>query len=858
MTIQDRPPHEALRALNWPLRLTRWGMFAERATRAFWPLWSLLFVACGAILLGVQDVLSLEAAWVALVILVLGGGAFLARGIRRFKRPTPAEAQARLDATLPGQPISTLQDTQAIGAGDAASEAVWAAHRARMVQRLADAKAVQPDLRMSSRDPYALRYMALLVLMVGLLFGSFLRIGDIQELTTGGTEQALATGPSWEGWIEPPAYTGLPGLYLNDLPEGALKVPQGSILTLRLYGEIGALTVAETVSGNTDTVQSAAEPAQSFTVSQSGTLSVDGDGGAAWQITMIPDRVPDVILSAVEETTLSGELRQPFLARDDYGVVAGSAEISLNPDLLDRRYGMAVDPEPRETIKLDLPLTISGDRTQFEETLIDNFAEHPWAGLPVSITLTVQDALAQTGESAVGTFLLPGRRFFDPLAAALIEQRRDLLWNRENGPRVVQILKAVTYAPEGLFDRETDYLKLRVMMRRLENAVEAGLSPAQRDEFAQVLWDIAIQIEDGDLSDALQRLQRAQDKLSQAMRDGASDSEIAELMQELRDAMQDYMQQLAQESQNDGEQQQAENQNRQEVTGDQLQDMLDRIQELMEQGRMAEAEALLDQLRQMMENMQVTQGGQGQQSPGEQAMEGLADTLRQQQGLSDDAFRDLQEQFNPNAQAGESNQNQGRNGGQGSGQSHEGQGGEGHGEGEGENGQGQDGQEGGEGSLADRQQALRQELERQQQNLPGAGTPEGEAGREALGRAGEAMDDAEQALREGNTADALDRQADAMEALREGMRNLGEAMAQQQQQGGQQGEAIGEAQPEGRDPLGRTPGSSGSIGSDENLLQGEDVYRRAKELLDEIRRKSGEQDRPVFELDYLKRLLDRF
>ncbi len=61
-----------------------------------------------------------------------------------------------------------------------------------------------------------------------------------------------------------------------------------------------------------------------------------------------------------------------------------------------------------------------------------------------------------------------------------------------------------------------------------------------------------------------------------------------------------------------------------------------------------------------------------------------------------------------------------------------------------------------------------------------------------------------------------------------------------------------------RDPLGREPGQTGRIGTDEQLLQGEDVYRRARELLDEIRRRSGDQMRPDEERDYLKRLLDRF
>lgn len=61
-----------------------------------------------------------------------------------------------------------------------------------------------------------------------------------------------------------------------------------------------------------------------------------------------------------------------------------------------------------------------------------------------------------------------------------------------------------------------------------------------------------------------------------------------------------------------------------------------------------------------------------------------------------------------------------------------------------------------------------------------------------------------------------------------------------------------------RDPLGRAPGQSGRSGTEEQMLQGEDVYRRARDLLDEIRRRTGERTRPAPELDYLKRLLERF
>jgi len=284
----------------------------------------------------------------------------------------------------------------------------------------------------------------------------------------------------------------------------------------------------------------------------------------------------------------------------------------------------------------------------------------------------------------------------------------------------------------------------------------------------------------------------------------------------------------------------------------------------------------MDQLRQMMENMQVTQGP-GQQSPGQQALSDLSDTLREQQGLNDDTFGDLQDQFGPEGEQGEQGE-QGQEGDQGDpgDQGDQGQQGQGGQQGQqGQQGQGgeqgggdQQGQGQGRGNsnetaqgLAERQQALRDQLNRQTQNLPGSGTPGGQDARDALDRAGRAMDGAEQDLRENDYAGALDNQSEALEALRDGMRALAEELAQQQQnqQNGQQGQAFGGAQSENqRDPLGRDVTGTGRIGTDENLLQGEDVYRRAQELLREIRRRSSEQERPEIELDYLKRLLDQF
>ncbi|MBA84522.1 MAG: TIGR02302 family protein [Rhodobacteraceae bacterium] len=842
-----------LSKIRWPLRLTWAGLMAERITRAFWPVWSVIFAVAGLLMLGVHDMIAIELVWAMAVLSAAVLIGLTVRGALRFRFPARAEALDRLDSTMKGRPIQTLLDRQAIGAGDAGTMALWQAHQARMAARAAQARPARPDLTLTRRDPFALRYVALLGLSVALLFGTFSRVGSVVGMGPGG-QGDLATGPAWEGWIEPPAYTGLPVLYLADQGPN-LEIPQGSRVTLRFYGELGALTLAETVSGRIGDVPPASDSAQEFIVTRSGDLAINGTGGRSWDVALLPDLKPQVVVSGRPETNVDGQMSLPFTASDDYGVTGGTVRITLDLDAVPRRYGLLPEPEPRAPIDLDLPMPVAGNRAEFTELLIENFSQHPWAHLPVSLDFQVQDASGQVGHSQPEQLNLPARRFFDPLAAALIEQRRDLLWTRQNAPRIAQVLRAISWQPEDqLFPEQAEYLQFRVILRRLET-YGPTMDAAQQEELSQALWDLAVQIEDGDLDDAMERMKRAQERLSEAMKNGASEQEIARLMQELRDATQDYLRQRARQAQRDTEQMdegmQAPDDSVQ-MSMDDLQRMMDRIQELVEQGRMAEAQEAMRQFQEMMENMQTAQqGGQGQNA-GEQAMEQLGETLREQQGLSDQAFRDLQEQFNPGANRGQSQGNEGRNGGQGRGENHA----EGQGNSNSENGEGQQGQ----GSLADRQQALRDELNRQRGNLPGAGTEGGDAAREALEQAERAMNGAEEALRRDDLSGAIDKQAEAMDALREGIRNLGEAMAEAgRRQGGAEPRDSENAQAGSRDPLGRTPGArGGDVGTEESLLQGEDVYRRARELLDEIRRRTGDGERPEDELNYLKRLLERF
>ncbi len=821
------------------IRRTRIGMAIEAALRAFWPLAAFGAVLWAALAFGLGALLARMELRLALAVSAGVATFLLVRGIRRFRLPSRAAAEARLDATLPGRPFESLGDRHALGAGDPASRAVWALHRTRMARIAADARMVPPDLRLARDDPWAFRLAALVALIAAAIFARE-PAGDALATAFAPREAPLvATGPSFEGWAEPPAYTGRPTLYLPEVSGGTpLSLPQGTRITLRVYGQAAGFGLVESVSGDgagalTGTLTEAAPgiAAAEFGLDRSGRveLSRDGEPLTAWSITAEPDAAPAIELAAPLTATAAGAASLAFTASDDHGVTGARAEITLDLDRVDRRYGLATEPEPRAAIIVDLPLPLARTAREVAETLVEDFSGHPWVGLPVTVRLTAEDAAGQTGRFETDEAALPGRRFYDPLAAALVEQRRDLLWSPDNARRVVQVLRAVSWRPEGAFDGARAYLITRTATRRLAEAVAADTVDAVRDEVAEALWQAALLLEEGSLGDAAERLARAQERLREALRDDAGDEEIARLMEELREATRDYMEQLAREAIERGESQRAEiPPDAQTMTQDQIQQLMDRIQELSEQGRNAEAEALLEMLQQMLENMQMMMaeggGGQGQSGQGNEAMQGLADTLREQQGLADESFQQLQREF--------------------------GRGMDGFGQGTSP----QPGEPGGGEGLAERQEALRGLLEDLQRNLPGQA---GEATREALREAERRMGEARDGLEEGDTAGALDRQAEAIDSLREGMRALGEEMRQAQSGEGEEG-AQGDAAQAQRDPLGRPLGSQGGIGSNDRVLQGLDATARARAILDEIRRRAGEMERPEAELDYLRRLLDRF
>ena len=793
--------------------------------RAFWPLYSIVLATAGLYFLGLAEPLPLEVVWIIASAIGISLIWSVYRGLRSLSLPTKIDAERIVDQALHNHPISVLRETGFVGSNHHGADALWATHVDQMRQEAEQAQPQPVDFRLSRMDPFGLRYIALLFATMGVLFGSLKRIADLGLSPAAAMQMPNAI--TWEGWVSPPEYTRLPQLYLNDLTDrDELELLAGSSVLIHFYGAVGDHNLSETVSRRSQDPLIATDPKQAFNNAQAGEISITGQNPQKWNIALRGDDIPSVTLDEAFETDFFGVSKLGYRVIDDYGVTEMIAEIALDLNRVNRRYGLSVAPDSNEPIVIEIPLPIAGSRKDFAEIWQSDFSKEPWVHLPVVMTFSARDGAGQWGQSASMMTDLPGRRFFDPLASSIIEMRRDLLWSLANADRVIRMMRMVRYQPDTEFRDPKSLITFSAILDNLELARDGGILDAKLPVIAEELWSLAIEIEEGDVNDALQRMREAQERLSQAMKNGASPQEIERLMQELKEANENYMRQLRQQNER------AErNEFDQSTPGEQMnmdmadiQAMMDRIQELMEQGRMAEAQQALEELQEMMENLRLSENGQGGEG-GQSSAQGLADLLQDQQDLSDDAFNDLQQEFsNPDGQ-----ESQGEQGGEGQ-------------------------QQGSD--FADRQGQLRERLENDRSAIEGELGDEGEDAQRSLEQAERAMRRAQSALEDGDLDGAVDQQAQAMDALRQAIRDVNRAQRSENSDAEQGNSDQQEGQ--GRDPLGRPQGGDGSSGTAEARREGQDREAQAAELLDEIRRRAGDRERSETERDYLKRLLNRF
>jgi uncharacterized protein (TIGR02302 family) len=775
----------------------------------------------------------------------------------RIQMPNRAKALDRLDRDtgLKHGPARVLDDSLALGSADLGTRALWALHRRRAEEAVGRMRVALPRPDMPRHDRYALRAAGLLAL-VGSAFVAGPELGS--RLTAAfDWRQIDASAPAFriDGWVDPPLYTRMPPLMI-DLARGQrLRAPIHSTVVIRIAGEgtaevtpgQGLTPLAAKGNQRTDLRE------ERFTLEGSSELAVRT--GFAQKVRLlieaVPDAPPEIAFAAPPEVNARGTFTLAYKGKDDYG-------ISSTEGLVEKAEGGAgrslVAPP-----QINLPAPNVAENAPDTRSPVD-LTNHPWAGARVTIKLRAKDEANQEGLSEAVSFTLPQRPFTNPLAKALVEQRRNIVLSPDDRKRVQTALDALLIAPETFTPQWGVFMGLRMGSDRLRSA----RSDQDLLDVADWLWNMALQIEDGNLSDAERELRAAQDRLKEAMDRGAPNEEIKKLTDELRQAMDKFLREFAQRMQQNQQQSQDQNQRSPDrvISQDDLNRMLQQMEDAMRRGDMAEAQRLLDELRNILENLQTAQPNSRMTDPlgreMNQAMRDLEDMAREQQNLRDETFRQGQ---NRRMQQGDRNRQ-----GQRQGQRQRGQQGQ-----QGEQGEGQEQAENGQGGqdqdplgLDGQQQALRERLEELQRRMQGMGMQ----GEQGLGDAEQAMREAEGALGQGQDGPAVDAQGRALEGLRRGMQGMAQQMQQMQQgQGNEQaGDQPGQGDPQGQgqasqrdtDPLGRLRRNrdipDGRVHVPE---RNETAAQRAGRILEELRRKLGDPTRPQEELDYFDRLLRR-
>ncbi|HWD14925.1 TIGR02302 family protein [Pseudochrobactrum sp. sp1633] len=760
---------------------------------------------------------------------------------RHFRLPDDQTVNSRLEREngLQHSPLQLADDKLAGQSDDPLAQALWQEHRKRMAALTDRLHGFLPHPDIPQRDPHAFRAVVILLFASTAAYSFSPLSGKVSDLWN---PPAGFAGPEGrvDAWITPPAYTGKAPVFLsaNDAQDAKpVEIPQGSILSIQINGSTRNQLTLSDKDGQSQTVE--AKPAPNTTKTQNSTnfelplkktVTAKLQAGSrqqTWQFNITPDTPPVAEFTRNPTYALNGTLELHYKVTDDYGAVKLQPDIKLLEKQSDDAQSLTGAPELRLTIPK------RGKNSTDETTALQDLTMHPWAGKYVSLQLQVTDDAGQTGTSKEIRFVLPQRPFINPLARAVAEQRQVLALDSNQKTPVIQMLDALTMHPQTTIANISHYLGLRSVRERLKLA----RNDEDLREIVSYMWNVARGIEDGQLSDAEKALRAAQEALSQALQNNAGPEEIARLTQELREAMNRYLNEMARRQQTNPNKNAQNNPNTRVLSQRDIDRMMQQIEDLARSGNHAEAQQMLSQLQEMLNNLQPGQSaqqsqgqgqGQGQGNGAQQQLNKLGDLMRRQQELMNETFKldqKLQEQTDDFSYDGEGEEQTNP-----------------------QNGQSRQETEQALKDLQQQQRDLQNELNALTDQLKQQGlesSKEMDQAQNFMGRAG-------RSLGNGESGQATDQQAEALEALRRGARS----MMQQMQQAQGQGEGQGQQNGEGRDPLGRETGQGTSEGTGNQLPNQIDI-QKARRILDEIRKKLGDALSPQQEKDYLERLLQR-
>ena len=346
---QDSDPAPS-RSFARKVRLSTLALVFERLWPRLWLLIGLGLIFAALSFLGLW--LYLDGAVHKIVLAAFGLAAVAAVVYAaRIPWPTREEAIRRIErrSDVPHRPATSYEDTLSSGATNAATSALWQAHRERLARAIARLRVGPPSPRTDRFDPWALRSLTVLLLIPAAL----LVTGSLGDRLASAFRFGVAgqgTPKRVDAWVTPPPYTALPPVLLADGAQQAptnpdeqksfFEIPDRSLLTLRGVGFANKGVSLEVLSvGASEPVTVAPEkvkPGDTSNVSEvryeirksSRIRALSGSTELGqWTFDVVADALPKISLKKDISGTPRGSMRVAYEAEDDYGLASARVKV---------------------------------------------------------------------------------------------------------------------------------------------------------------------------------------------------------------------------------------------------------------------------------------------------------------------------------------------------------------------------------------------------------------------------------------------------------------------------------------------------------------------------------------------------
>jgi len=770
------------------------------------------------IFLSVFNFFSILYYWLHIIFLslfVIGYLLIIINLIRNFNWPSKISCIRRIeiDNNTEHRPLSTLFDKPGINVDNV----LWKKHYNNMLEVCNTLGAVKSKSIYSNLDPLFIR--------LPILFLFFLTIYSFNNLVIDRVEAAIlpqenntriANNGVFNGWVTPPEYTKKQPILLveSDKP---LSIPFASVFSGRVFGGSGKSKLIFDdrikdfiiIDDENSSIESIIQNNVEVKVQQNNSILFQKT------ILSIPDEIPKVDFLEKPQSTIKGILDIDFVFSDDYEVTKLYAKVNLKNPIATPNIG---------EINFNIPFNISDAFQTFGQYYHD-LTEHPWAGLPVKISLIVEDYIGQKGSSEILEIILPEKEFKNLIALSVVNQRKKLALGKEKPFIVGEIIKEISldssFQEELILARDWLQESIVILMKDKE---QQFLGTNDHKFVIDLLWKTALFIESGQLAIAENELRRAQQDLQEALSQGNEGKEIQDMVSNLDEALKKYLDELenpmdidapqVSESDNPGDRG-GENGAQSNEEREDLEEKFEEIADLAVSGSLDEAQEQLDKMQDMTEAIDREALGEalgedeGNSQP--QAMQQISEMMQEQEALMEDSF----EQSLNAAQADQKTP--------GSGPVNAGK----------------------------KQEILRKQLEDVMHEIGESDNPIPEE----LGRAERAMRHAERELQRGRPDRAQNAQGRAIEELKKAAEKMdkihsGDGPSQMA------GNSSNNNNRDQRDPLGRVPpGQGNSPGGDIGLPKKQSTTR-SKEIVKELYKKAEKSIEGSIERKYVDSLLD--